>query len=74
MPVSRDAQLCYSMQRIDEYNKILHETVDAQWVHYLDMHDTLDTQTDFDDGIHPNDLGHIKIYNQVKSYIDTLWI
>lgn len=56
----------YFNSTIKEYDNLLEEYCKTNNIQYLKMFDLLQ-QTDFsDDGIHPNERGHEKIYKEIK--------
>ena len=56
----------YFNSTIKEYDNLLEEYCRTNNIQYLKMFDLLQ-QTDFsDDGIHPNERGHEKIYKAIK--------
>ena len=57
----------YTNENIQKYSKIMKEVCNEEEVIFLDIK-PLDN-TDFDDGLHPNTEGHIKIFNQVKDFL-----
>lgn len=53
---------------IDKYDELLQNTCDNEDVKYIKMSDALE-KDDFIDGLHPNNQGHTKIYNNVLKNI-----
>lgn len=58
----------YQNQRIREYDRALQEISNTEKVHYLPLFSLL-SRDDLEDGLHPNDKGHQKIFETVKSQI-----
>ncbi len=72
MPVSW-IDIYYTNENIQKYSKIMEEICREQGVVFLDL-EPLDNK-DFDDGLHPNEKGHEKIFNQVRDFlIEKKWI
>ncbi len=68
MPVSW-CNLCYSNAKLQEYNEVMKEGCAQKGVLFLEP-PHLDVATDFDDGLHPNALGHEKIFQSVKGFLE----
>ncbi len=66
MPVSW-IDIYYTNEDIQKYSKIMKEVCNEEEVIFLDIK-PLDN-ADFDDGLHPNTEGHVKIFNQVKDFL-----
>lgn len=63
----------YKNENIEKYSKIMEEICRENNIPFLDI-DLLDNE-DFDDGLHPNTKGHIKIFEKVKDFlIENKWI
>lgn len=56
---------CFTKKRIREYNKVLKETVLLSNLRFVDINGIL-SDKDFDDGLHPNQEGHRKIFAIIK--------
>jgi lysophospholipase L1-like esterase len=67
------ADFYYRNEDMQKYCKIMEEICIANGVEFLDL-DILDN-VDFFDGLHPNEQGHEKIFQQVKKFLeDKKWI
>ncbi len=63
----------YTNENIQKYSKIMEKVCNEEEVIFLDIKPL--ENDDFDDGLHPNTKGHIKIFNQVKdSLTEKQWI
>lgn len=59
---------CYSNENIRKYNSKMEEVCKENNVLYLDVFGILN-QNDFYDGLHPNESGHLKLYEVVKDFL-----
>lgn len=57
----------YDLSRVEKYNRILKELAEANSCKFIQLLDRLDPD-DFLDGLHPNDNGHKKIFEEIKKY------
>ena len=57
----------YFNSTIEKYDTVLAKYCAINNVEYLKMFDVLDDSDLCDDGIHPNDNGHEKIYKAIKA-------
>lgn len=72
MPVSW-ANVYYSNANIKKYSQIMQEVCAENQVLFLDLDDL--ENTDFEDGLHPNSVGHQKIFIKVKEFlVNHKWI
>jgi lysophospholipase L1-like esterase len=63
----------YTNESTQKYSKVAEEVCNENNVAFLSIK-SLDDQ-DFDDGLHPNAIGHEKIFNQVKNFLtEKQWI
>ena len=62
---------CYEKMRTEEYDEILKSVARDQRVTFVEMFDKLNDE-DFDDGIHPNINGHIKMYEAIHTVVDAM--
>lgn len=60
---------CYSKESIEKYNAIIKEFAKQKSLHFVDIYKLL-SDSDFDDGLHPNIEGHKKIFELVKKLVD----
>lgn len=58
----------YENSVIHEYDEILKALTDEQKLGYIPIFDTLN-KADLADGLHPNPIGHEKMFNQVLKYL-----
>ncbi len=56
---------------IERYDKIISEMCVAEKVDFLPLFDLI-SDADLSDGLHPNEAGHEKIYQQIKSELEHL--
>ena len=59
----------YVNAEIKKYDEIMREVCEEYNIPYLDIFGLLDV-TDFEDGLHPNSVGHEKIYARVKAFLE----
>jgi len=63
----------YTNESTQKYSKVIEEVCNENSVAFLNIK-PLDNQ-DFEDGLHPNTIGHEKIFNQVKDFLaEKQWI
>lgn len=67
MPVSW-IDIYYTNANIETYNKIMKEICEENKVLFLDIFGLLDN-SDLEDGLHPNAVGHEKIFQSVKDFL-----
>ena len=67
-PVEWDSTVYYSNQRIQTYDQALKKIAEQNKINYVPLFGIL-TPDDIEDGVHPNALGHQKIYLRVKEYL-----
>jgi lysophospholipase L1-like esterase len=60
---------CYSKESVARYNQILKDFALNSSCVFVDIYDLL-VDSDFEDGLHPNEQGHNKIYTAVKGLFD----
>ncbi len=59
----------YTNDKIKEYDSVLKEVSEKQNVQYLELFTLLSVE-DLEDGLHPTDEGHRKIFEKVKSTLE----
>lgn len=59
---------CYDKENTEKYNRILKETCRQNHASFIGIRDIL-TDDDFDDGLHPNTMGHIKIFERIRQEV-----
>lgn len=57
----------YDKNRSKRYNEILRKVVSEKNVRFIELFDNLGAK-DFQDGLHPNDNGHRKMFEVIKEY------
>jgi lysophospholipase L1-like esterase len=57
----------YIKPRVDKYDSIIKEIVEKEGCKYIYLLDKL-AFADFQDGLHPNDQGHGKIFKEIKKF------
>ena len=63
----------YTNENIKKYGEIMKDVCQKNNILFLDL-DPLDNE-DFDDGLHPNSIGHEKIFVKVRDFLKTnKWI
>jgi acyl-CoA thioesterase-1 len=68
------ANVYYTNQNLHMYNEIMKDVCDKNNILFLDIFDALN-DGDLADGIHPNTLGHEKIFRKVKRFLEeNKWI
>ncbi len=60
---------CYDKENIKKYNNIIKKICKQKNILFIDIINKL-TDSDFYDGLHPNEHGHIKIFENVKPYFN----
>jgi len=66
MPVSW-VDIYYTNENIKKYSDIMKEVCERNAVLFLELDEL--KNDDFDDGLHPNAVGHQKIFNQMKDFL-----
>lgn len=59
----------YNYEEIDKYDNTLKNICDDEKVDYIPLKNIL-TEDDYMDGLHPNDRGYLKIFDEVWNYIN----
>lgn len=73
MPVSWK-DIYYVNSEIKKYNEAMRDVCKENQVPYLDIFGLLENE-DFEDGLHPNTMGHKKVFEKVKSFLEeNKWI
>ena len=57
----------FSQKRTANYNRIIKELVEANNYEFIPLQDKITAQ-DFMDGLHPNNSGHRKMFEEIKKY------
>jgi len=57
----------YTAERVKEYDGLLKKTAEVNGCKYIYLFDKLNFR-DFQDGLHPNDNGHNKMFEEIKKY------
>lgn len=66
VPINWNDNEIYLNKNIEKYNKKIKECCDENDIDFLDILDTLDIEDLCEDGIHPNEIGHKKIFEDIK--------
>ena len=61
----------YDLARVKKYDKILKEVVEKNFCRFIPLLDKLNFD-DFLDGLHPNQNGHTKMFEEIKKYFKIL--
>jgi len=68
-PVAWNKDLKYFNHKMHEFNSIIRNSclipTDVEYIHVIELLDN----NDLHDGVHPNDIGHKKLFNQIIKYI-----
>lgn len=57
----------FSQKRTTNYNQIIKEVAESKECAFIQLQDKLNTK-DFQDGLHPNEQGHRKMFEVIKKY------
>lgn len=68
-PVPWKSDAFYRNSEIEKYDKKLKSLAEIHGFDYIPMIEVLDSQ-DLEDGVHPNSLGHQKIFEVVKTFLE----
>jgi len=60
---------CYSKSSVEKYDAVIKDFAIQKSLPFVDIYKVL-SDSDFDDGLHPNIEGHKKIFESVKQLID----
>ena len=72
-PVSRE-DIYYVNTEIKKYNEVMKIVCEKNDILYLNIFGLLNNE-DFEDGLHPNSVGHEKIFTKVKDFLmENKWI
>jgi lysophospholipase L1-like esterase len=69
MPVYWDNTVYYDNESIEKYDSVIKDIADKNKLEYVEMKNVVQLN-DLDDGIHPNSLGHEKMFNEVFKKIE----
>jgi len=67
VPVSW-CDFCYTNEDIKKYNEVMKSVCGKYEIDFVDIFGLLEND-DFDDGLHPNEKGHKKIFEKVKTFL-----
>ncbi len=67
-PVSWDHNLVYSVENIKKYDAIIKKVSEENNIPYCPMFDLLDDK-DLPDGLHPNSVGHRKMFERIRKFL-----
>lgn len=62
-----DTGKCYDRELVKQYDNIISEVAKANECKFIPLYDKLNFE-DFFDGLHPNDNGHQKMFEEIKKY------
>lgn len=68
-PVSWNPNVNYSNESLKQYDEKLQQIAHDSGVSYIEMFDLLSDE-DLADGLHPNEKGHEKIFQEVRKFLD----
>ena len=68
-PAPWQENLSYSNKDVKKYDKIIKEVADENDIPYCPMYDLLKDK-DLNDGLHPNSVGHQKMFERIKSFLE----
>jgi lysophospholipase L1-like esterase len=60
---------CYSKKSVERYDGVIKDFTIQKSLSFVDIFENL-SDSDFDDGLHPNINGHKKIFESVKELVD----
>lgn len=60
---------CYSKESVERYDGVIKNFTSQKSLPFVDIYKSL-SDSDFDDGLHPNIEGHKKIFERVKELVD----
>ncbi len=66
-PVSWDSSVSYKLKNLEEYDKIVQKICIKNSIPYVSIPRL--KNEDFEDGVHPNEKGHEKIFLKVKDFL-----
>ena len=71
-PIPWDENMFYTNERIETYNNIIKSTCKEKQVYFIDIFDEFN-KTDYkkllEDGLHPNSMGHHKMFEVVRDFL-----
>jgi lysophospholipase L1-like esterase len=62
---------CYKKENIKMYDSVIRKVCDKESLLFIDVNNNLN-DLDFDDGLHPNVIGHMKIFEEVRRNLDKI--
>lgn len=68
-PIPWEEDYYYTNKSLAEYNMIIKKVANKNKVYYLEP-PYLSKISDFEDGLHPNSVGHKKIFEKVKDFLE----
>jgi lysophospholipase L1-like esterase len=57
----------YEFVRVQAYDRLIKNLAEKNLCQYISLLDKLNFE-DFSDGLHPNDKGHLKMFQEIKKY------
>lgn len=70
MPIPWAKNKYYDNENVNQYNSVVKSFCEENNLSFVDMLDLLD-KDDLDDGLHPNSVGHRKMFERIKDFILT---
>ncbi|MBP7060677.1 MAG: SGNH/GDSL hydrolase family protein [Candidatus Moranbacteria bacterium] len=67
--VIRDSGTRFDNETIQAYNKYLEEMSTSEKLIFIDTFNILDTNSDLEDGLHPNAQGYEKLYQALRGFL-----
>ena len=71
-PIPWDKNMFYTNERVEKYNNIIKAICEENKIYFIDMFSEF-SKTDYkkllEDGLHPNSLGHQKMFEIVKDFL-----
>lgn len=71
-PIPWRKNVFYSNAEIERYEKVIKDVCVKENIQFLNMADLLEN-TDVSDGLHPNEVGHQKIFERVRDSLKGKW-
>lgn len=68
-PIPWNPQFAYSQNHINDYDRTLENFCNSNKIKFISLKKLLDTD-DLEDGVHPNTMGHTKIFKEILKHID----
>ena len=72
IPTKWDSNIEYRNNNIEEYNEVIKFVCNENKIHFINMYEEfkkLDYKSLLEDGVHPNSVGHKKIFEIIRDYL-----